>query len=95
MYCISIGERDWVRKRGIRLDGKTQEKLCGKEPKEPLESTEEMRQREKGETGQKQGRNQWKRRSEEMYKKKKKGGKRKNNGYCMRETGEGNKTNAR
>lgn len=25
-YCISIGERDWVRKRGIRLDGKTQER---------------------------------------------------------------------
>lgn len=29
-----------------------------------------------------------------MYKKKKSGGKRENNGYCMRETGEGNKTNA-
>ena len=29
-----------------------------------------------------------------MYKRKKSGGKRENNGYCMRETGEGNKTNA-
>lgn len=34
------------------------EVVYGKEPKEPLESTEEMRQREIGETGQKQGRNQ-------------------------------------
>lgn len=43
------------------------ETVCGgKEPKEPLESTKEMGQREKLETSQKQGRNQRKRRSEEM-----------------------------
>lgn len=39
-------------------DSGKKETVCGKEPKEPLESTEEMRQREKGETGQEQGRNQ-------------------------------------
>lgn len=43
--CISIGKRDGARKRHIGLDGK-RESVCGKEPKEPLESTEEMRQRE-------------------------------------------------
>lgn len=41
-----------------RLREGKRETVSGKEPKEPLESTEEMRQREKGETGQKQGRNQ-------------------------------------
>lgn len=62
MY-IYRGEREIVQAKEaygwmeiVRL-GK-RETVCGKEPKEPLESTEEMRQREKGETGQKQGRNQ-------------------------------------
>lgn len=50
LYCVTIEEAK-------RMDGKSQgkkkETVRGKEPKEPLESTEEMRQREKGETGQK------------------------------------------
>lgn len=47
-----VGEKELCRERerlGVR----------GKGPKETLESREEMRQKEKGDAGQEQGRNPW------------------------------------
>lgn len=74
MFCISIGGEKWGKEERYKVGWKEKrETVCGgKEPKEPLESTKEMGQREKRETSQKQGRNQWKRRSEEMNKGEKK-----------------------
>lgn len=58
LYIYRGKERLSKEKVGWKDSGKERGRLCGKEPKEPLESTEEMRQRENVETGQKQGRNQ-------------------------------------
>lgn len=61
MY-IYRGDRWGKEKRhkvGWKESGKERGRLyVGKEPKEPLGSAEEIRQKEKGEAGQKHGRNQ-------------------------------------
>lgn len=76
-------QHDW-------MEGLKKERVnAGKNLKEPVESREEMRQGEKGASGQKQGRKQQTKRSEEKEKKKAYGGKeKKTNGYCMSENSE-------
>lgn len=67
-------EKNEVRKRDASLDGKKSGRLyvLGKNLKNHWRAQRKWGREKKGETSQKQGRNQWKRRSEEMNKGEKK-----------------------